>query len=105
MAPDQEGGAPASPQGPVPSTPTTLPGGLASGGPQRETGDQELLAVPNLGGGGGGLDRGDSRASTLSRIGIGLLVVAVIGLLGLIGAAIVRERRWRQALGRGPVAG
>ena len=39
----------------------------ADGGPQRETGDEQVLAVPDLGGGGAG--GGPSRASTVSRIG------------------------------------
>ena len=52
-----------------------------TGGPRRENGNEQVLAVPNLGGGGAG--GGPSRASTVSRIGLGLVALAIIGLIAL----------------------
>ena len=59
-----------------------------------ENGNEQVLAVPDLGGGGAG--GGPSRASTVSRIGIGLVVLAIIGLIALAVAVGLRERHWRR---------
>jgi hypothetical protein len=90
----QDGGTPQTPGSTVPTTATTVPGQTPTGGPRVETGDEQVLAVPNLG--GGGSSGGTSQASTVSRIGIGLVVAALLGLVGLAAAILVRERDWRR---------
>ena len=101
---EQDGGAPATPAGTVPSTPTSV--SPPQGGPKRETGaEEDILAVPNLGGGSSGQSVTARSASTLTRLGLGLLAAAVVGLIGLIVAAILPRAGVAPALGRraGPV--
>ena len=90
----QDGRDPADPGSTVPSTATTVAPGAATGGPRPETGNEQVLAVPNLGGGSSG--GGPSRASTVSRIGIGIVVLAIIGLIALAALVALRERQWRR---------
>ena len=90
----QEGGTPQTPGSTVPSTATTVAPGAATGGPRQETGNEQVLAVPNLGGGSSG--GGPSRASTVSRIGIGIVALAIIGLIALAALVVLRERQWRR---------
>ena len=92
----QDGGTPQTPGSTVPSTATTVAPGTPTGGPRVENGNEQVLAVPNLGGGGSG--GGPSRASTVSRIGLGLVVLAIIGLIAL-------RRRRRPARARGGAVG
>jgi hypothetical protein len=90
----QDGGVPQTPGSTVPSTATTAAPDTPTGGPRTETGNEQVLAVPDLGGGSPG--GGPSQASTVSRIGIGIVVVAIIGLIALVAVIVVRERQWRQ---------
>jgi Transglutaminase-like superfamily/Domain of unknown function (DUF4129) len=100
VPPDQEGGPAGTPDGTATTPPTT--GTVAPPpGPQTETGDEELLAVPAIGGGGSPGSGGVNGASTVSRVALILLALAVVGLLGLVVVAFARERswtrRWREA--------
>jgi hypothetical protein len=97
----QDGGAVATPNGSVPSTPTTSPTAPGAGA-RIENGNQELIAVPSLGGRLGRQSRTTGSASTLERLGLGLLVAAVLGLLALVGAALLRERRWQRRWATAP---
>jgi transglutaminase-like putative cysteine protease len=93
VPPDQEGGPAGTPDGTATTTPTT--GTVAPpAGPRTETGDEELLAVPAIGGGGSPSSGGVNGASTVSRVALILLALAVAGLIGLVVVAIVRERSW-----------
>jgi hypothetical protein len=96
VAPAQDGGAPATPEGSLPTTPTSV--ATPGGGPQRETGHEEdILAVPDLRGGGSSGGSVTARsASALSRLAIGVLAALVVGVIGLFIAAVVRERAWRR---------
>ncbi|HEY8093811.1 MAG TPA: transglutaminaseTgpA domain-containing protein, partial [Acidimicrobiales bacterium] len=93
VVPAQEGGAPVAPDGSVPATPTTAPA-TPAGGPKRETGNEELLAVPDVGGSSGG--GGGGGGSSVPRIGLGILALALAGLIGLVLAVVARELRWRR---------
>jgi transglutaminase-like putative cysteine protease len=89
----QEGGAPGTPEGSVPTTPTSTG---TPGGPRVETGDEQILAVPNLGGGRSSGSRSAASASTLQRLGAALLAAAVLAIIGLLVAAFARDRAWRR---------
>ena len=92
-----------TPDGTATTTPTT--GTVAPPpGPQTETGDEELLAVPAIGGGGSPSGTGVNGASTVSRVGLILLALAVLGAIGLVVVAFVRERRWRRRWREAPTA-
>jgi transglutaminase-like putative cysteine protease len=89
---DQEGGAPGTPQGSVPTTPISAG---TPGGPRVENGAEQILAVPNLGGRSRGSTTAAS-ASTLQRLGLALLAGVVVAVIGLLVAAFLRDRAWRR---------
>ncbi len=95
VAPAQDGGTIATPNGSVPSTPTSV-GAAEGGGLRVENGDQQVLAVPSLGGRLGESGKTTDHASTLERLGLGLLAAGVLALIAFVVAAVSRERRWRQ---------
>ena len=103
VPPDQEGGPAGTPDGTATTTPTT--GTVAPPpGQQRETGDEELLAVPAIGGGGSPSSTGVNGASTVSRVALVLLALAVTGAIGLVVVAFIRERRWQRRWREAPTA-
>jgi transglutaminase-like putative cysteine protease len=103
VPPDQEGGPAGTPDGTATTTPTT--GTVAPPpGPRTETGDEELLALPAIGGGGSPSSAGVDGASTASRVALILLALAVLAAVGLVVMAFVRERRWTRRWREAPTA-
>jgi hypothetical protein len=90
----QDGGTPEAPTSTVPTTATTVAPGAPSGGPKIENGNEQVLAVPNVSGGGSG--GGTSQASTVSRIALALGALAVIAAIVMMVVVALRERQWRR---------
>ena len=77
----------------MPTTPTTASTKVPPG-PKRETGDEQLAAVPNPGGGGG--QSTGNGGSPLPRLALGLLVAAAVAAASAVVLALARERRWHR---------
>jgi transglutaminase-like putative cysteine protease len=102
ISPQQAGGAIETPTNEATAPGTTVPA-TPGGGTKIENGNQELIALPNLGDRLGSTKSASSdNASTLERLGLGLLVAAVLAVIALVVAAFLRERRWHRRWASAP---
>src|SRR5262249_19889328 len=96
ISPQQAGGAIETPTNEATTPGATVPA-TPGGGTKIENGNQELIPLPNLRGRLGSTKSASSdNASTLERLGLGLLVAALLAVVALVVGAFLRERRWRR---------